>query len=230
MTSTNYFMISNNFIGHPAATTLTHLEFRVMVALLRYSNSGKSVCYPSISLLAQECNASASGVKTALNTLQQHGFVTKIAKGNNLKGKSNRYKVAHLGIPAANASSTTSSAPASPIVTPPNTSVSAPSQQNTGASAGPSAVTTPQPSPVAQPSKAADPYGASIARSLKQAQGDSITVYLAGSHLKHPDVSCHSDWNDFEGWLDMQSQQDPKGKERLLQKLWKELQALAPAA
>lgn len=97
--NSNYFMISNSLVDEASQLNLSHLEFRVLMTLSRYSNSGKDNCYPSFATIAATCCASDKGVRRAVKSLIAKQLIRKLSKGSNLKGLSNVYEVSPLGIP-----------------------------------------------------------------------------------------------------------------------------------
>lgn len=203
MANTNYFMVSNDVFDKALTANLEHTQFRVLMALLRYSNSGSTTCYPSISTLAQKCSMSISSVKTAIGVLEQQGFILRQQQGSNLKQQSNLYKVASLGIPSL----------------PKQASRKRGKRQGTPTSTA----QLPVAAPASPTTEAPDP-------GLKELLGVSDPsvemAYFIGCKLKHSRISDFTSIEALDEHLSSSSGRNEEQKQKQVQKLWDELLAL----
>ncbi|UQN05348.1 helix-turn-helix domain-containing protein [Deinococcus sp. QL22] len=111
-----FFMIDNNVVDGGTLAAMSGSTTKIYIALVRFSNSGKSTAWPSYSKL-RECAGlgSDSSVKKGIDELVKLGVVSMSSQGNNLKSTANTYKVVSLGVKSHNPSAAVST----PVLTHP---------------------------------------------------------------------------------------------------------------
>lgn len=85
---TEGYVKANNGVIRQITNQLNPQSALVYIILLSHKNNGVDSCYPSRSLLAEECGLSMAYIKVILRKLKEEGFI-EIKSGT--LGRTNRY-------------------------------------------------------------------------------------------------------------------------------------------